>query len=71
MLVLDFSNCDKCGGSLGALSTVQSANVICKKCNSQFKHCEKCKRSGCPKCGGKLLNGWEIFKHKTGQNVIF
>jgi len=71
MLVLDFGNCEKCGGSLGPMATQQSTNVTCKKCGHQLKACERCKSSGCQKCGGELLDAWEHIKHTTGDDVMF
>ena len=71
MLVREFGNCENCGGDLGLNATIQSTHVTCKNCGHEFKACEQCKGAGCPQCGGDLLDAWEIYKHKTGRDILF
>lgn len=71
MLILELGSCEKCGGSLGSHLTTQQAGVTCKACGHDLKACPRCKREGCPKCGGELLNAWEHVRHTTGQDILF
>jgi uncharacterized paraquat-inducible protein A len=71
MLMLASGNCEKCGGGLGPMATIQSVGVTCRECDYQFKVCGQCKKAGCSKCGGMLLDAWESTKYKSGQDVMF
>lgn len=70
MLVMESGNCENCGADLG-WTTMQQANVTCKRCGYSFKSCDRCKRSGCPKCKGKLLNVSEYIENEEGGKVLF
>ena len=53
MLILSCGNCEKCK-KYNLPFTQQEASVSCLRCKEEFTLCTKCKKDGCPSCGGKL-----------------
>lgn len=61
------TKCDICGEDL-TNKIMQTVKCTCERCNTSYVSCGK---HLCPKCGGKLLDGYEILKKETGSEVFF
>lgn len=66
-IIPDGTKCDICGKDLTG-RTMQSVRCSCERCNMSY---DSCGNHLCPKCGGELLDQYEIAKRRTGGEVIF
>jgi hypothetical protein len=65
MLIKATGNCEKCRrhfNDTGELIMEQSVNLTCanNKCGTKVRYCRDCKELGCPICGGRLLDQFEL-----------
>jgi hypothetical protein len=72
MLTWAQGTCDSCGESLAKLRVIQSVNVACANCGERQSLCRGCQAAGCPSCGGRLLDAWELAEREfPGQGILF
>ncbi len=65
------TKCKWCGREIKD-ATVQGTKFTCERCGETFNPLhEKCAQRPCPKCGGRLLDEWEITKKRFGKDVLF
>ncbi|MDI9644268.1 MAG: hypothetical protein QFX35_03490 [Candidatus Verstraetearchaeota archaeon] len=52
--------CEVCGKELVGQDCLPVVQSMCTDCGAQFNACPRCRRGGCPSCGGKVIEVWKF-----------